>query len=173
LTNDEDVSGTGGELTAGSVLDVDNVETTSVALLVGDDTNTAHVTASNDAGNVSNVELDEGLDLSRLNVDLDGVADLDQRIRVADGAAVVGDNEGNTAGTDKELLDGAELVLGLLRGDLVDGEAALGVVQETEVLAGLLDGDDVCKYPPKKKRKNVSIPVACLLSFLSPHFSSF
>lgn len=40
-------------------------------------------------------------------------------------------------------LDLAELVLGLLVLDAVDGEAALGVVDEAEVLAGLLDGDDV------------------------------
>lgn len=40
-------------------------------------------------------------------------------------------------------LDLAELVLGLLSLDTVDGEATLGVVDETEVLAGLLDTDDV------------------------------
>jgi hypothetical protein len=40
-------------------------------------------------------------------------------------------------------LDLAELVLGLLVLDTVDGEASLGVVDEAEVLARLLDGDDV------------------------------
>lgn len=40
-------------------------------------------------------------------------------------------------------LDLAELVLGLLGLDAVDGEAALGVVDEAEVLAGLVDGDDI------------------------------
>ncbi len=40
-------------------------------------------------------------------------------------------------------LDLAELVLCLLFGDAVDGEAALGVVDEAEVLARLLDADDV------------------------------
>lgn len=40
-------------------------------------------------------------------------------------------------------LDLSELVLGLLSLDAVDGETALGVVDETEVLAGLLNGDDV------------------------------
>lgn len=37
----------------------------------------------------------------------------------------------------------AELVLSLLGGDAVDGEAALGVVDEAEVLARLLDTDDI------------------------------
>lgn len=40
-------------------------------------------------------------------------------------------------------LDLAELVLSLLSLDAVDGEATLGVVDETEVLAGLLERDDV------------------------------
>lgn len=42
-----------------------------------------------------------------------------------------------------DALDLAELVLGLLGLDAVDGEAALGIVDEAEVLAGLLNGDDV------------------------------
>lgn len=40
-------------------------------------------------------------------------------------------------------LDLAQLVLCLLFSDAVDGETALGVVDETEVLACLLDGDDI------------------------------
>lgn len=40
-------------------------------------------------------------------------------------------------------LDLAELVLSLLGLNTVHGEATLGVVDETEVLASLLDGDDV------------------------------
>jgi hypothetical protein len=42
-----------------------------------------------------------------------------------------------------DALDLAELVLGLLSGDAVDGEATLGVVDEAEVLASLLDRDNV------------------------------
>jgi hypothetical protein len=40
-------------------------------------------------------------------------------------------------------LDLAELVLGLLASDAVHGETALGVVNEAEVLASLLNGDHV------------------------------
>lgn len=40
-------------------------------------------------------------------------------------------------------LDLAELVLSLLASDAVDGETALGVVDKAEVLASLLDGDDI------------------------------
>lgn len=42
-------------------------------------------------------------------------------------------------------LDLAKLVLCLFASDAVDGEATLGIVDEAEVLASLLDGDDVHK----------------------------
>lgn len=51
----------------------------------------------------------------------------------------MGNDEGNTLGTKLNLLNLEELVGGLLGGDSVDGESALDVVEETEVLAGLLD----------------------------------
>ena len=51
--------------------------------------------------------------------------------------------EWHTTTAELHALDLAQLVLGLLVLDAVDGEAALGVVDEAEVLASLLDGDDV------------------------------
>lgn len=45
--------------------------------------------------------------------------------------------------SELDTLDLSELVLGLLASDAVDGEATLGVVDETEVLASLLNADDV------------------------------
>lgn len=51
--------------------------------------------------------------------------------------------EWDTATAELDALDLAELVLSLLGLDTVDGEAALGVVDKTEVLAGLLDVDNV------------------------------
>lgn len=50
---------------------------------------------------------------------------------------------GNAALAELDTLDLAELVLCLLLSYPVDGEAALGVVDEAEVLASLLNGDDV------------------------------
>lgn len=84
LANDENVALTGSEAVVNSILDVDNVEATVVALTVGDDTNTTHVTAASDHGDGASVELDEVGDLASGNVNLDGVVDLDRRVRVAD-----------------------------------------------------------------------------------------
>jgi len=50
---------------------------------------------------------------------------------------------GNTTLAELHALDLAQLVLGLLAGDAVHSEATLGIVDETEVLASLLNADDV------------------------------
>lgn len=56
---------------------------------------------------------------------------------------IVRNQEWDPALAKLNTLDLAELVFGLLSLDTVDGETALGVVDETEVLAGLLNGDDI------------------------------
>lgn len=56
---------------------------------------------------------------------------------------IVRNQEWDPALAELNTLDLAQLELGLLSLDAVDGETALGVVDETEVLAGLLEGDDV------------------------------
>jgi len=55
----------------------------------------------------------------------------------------VRDQEWDSALAQLNSLDLAKLVFGLLALDSVDGEAALGVVDKTEVLASLLDADDI------------------------------
>ena len=82
--DDKNVALASGERVVNGVLQVDNVEASVVALAVGDDTNTTHVATTGDHGNGASVELDEVLDLARLDVNLDGVVDLDGRVGVAD-----------------------------------------------------------------------------------------
>lgn len=53
------------------------------------------------------------------------------------------DQEWDSTTSKLDALDLAQLVLGLLGLDSVDGESTLGIVDEAEVLAGLVDGDDV------------------------------
>lgn len=55
----------------------------------------------------------------------------------------MGGDVGDAALAEFETLDLAELVGGFLLGDAVDGETALGVVEETEVLVGLGNVNDV------------------------------
>jgi hypothetical protein len=145
LTNDENVGHTGSELTVKGVLNVDNFETTNVAFTVDDNTNTTHVTTSSNHADVANFELDEVSDLGAVNIVTDGVVSLDQRIGVTDGATIVGDNVRDTLSTELDLANLAKLVLGLLLSDAVDGETTLNIIDETELLTSLLNGDDIHK----------------------------
>jgi hypothetical protein len=58
-------------------------------------------------------------------------------------SCIVRDQEWDSALAQLNSLDLAQLVLGLLGLDAVDSETALGVVDEAEVLARLLNRDDV------------------------------
>lgn len=111
---------------------------------VDNGSDTSNVVPSGDVSQVARLELDKVRDLARVNVKLDGVVDLDERVRVTDGATVVGDEEGDALASNLDALDLAELVLGFIGGDSVDGKSALDVVDETEVFAGLFNRDDVC-----------------------------
>jgi len=143
LAQEEDVAGSGGETVAGAVLDVDNVEATRVSLTAGDGTNSTDVLTADDVADVAGVELDPVGDLAAADVELDGVTDLAVWVRVSDGSAVVCDKVWDVVLGVEDLLDSAELVAGLLGGDSVDDESALGVVDQTEVLVGLVQSDDV------------------------------
>ena len=63
---------------------MNNVEASVVALTMGNDTNTSHVTTTSNHGNDTSVELDEVGNLAGCEVDLDRVVDLDCWIRVTD-----------------------------------------------------------------------------------------
>lgn len=143
LANDEDVGQTGGERVTSGVLDVDNFEAARVLLQLGDDADTADVSAASDLDQVANLEGDSLDNLAGLEVELDGVVRLDVRVGVSDGSAVVRGEVRDVVLAEDGSADTAQLELGLLRADSVDDIAALGVVQETEVLVGLLDRDDV------------------------------
>lgn len=88
LANDENVALTGGKAVVNGILDVDDVETSVVALTVSDNTNTTHVTTTSDHDDGTSVELDEVSDLASGKVNLDSVVDLDQRVRVADAVKI-------------------------------------------------------------------------------------
>lgn len=59
----------------------------------------------------TSIKLDEVCDLAALQVDADCVVDLDEWIRVTDGAGVVGHQVRDTLGADDDLLHLAQLVL--------------------------------------------------------------
>ncbi|SRR6218665_169722 len=95
--------------------------------------------------NLTGIKLDEFVDLSSVDADLDGVVDLDERIRVTYGTAVAGNNARHSLQPNTNLLYLTQLVLGFLCRDSVNGKATLDVVDDTEVLVRLLNTHNVCR----------------------------
>jgi len=143
LTNDKHIRHTGGELAIKHILDMNDLKTTDMAFTVSDNTNTAHVATPSDSGDVADFKLDKLGNLPGFEVELDGVVNPDQGVRITQSATIVGHHKRDALGTELDLLDLEKLVLGLLGGNAMDGEAALDVVHQAEVLGSFLNSNDV------------------------------
>mmetsp|Transcript_59845 Transcript_59845/g.96879 ORF Transcript_59845/g.96879 Transcript_59845/m.96879 type:complete len:204 (-) Transcript_59845:72-683(-) len=108
-------------------------------LPVRDGAHTPHVVAATDHDRVARLKFHEIQNLASGQIQSHCVVGLDLWVRVADGATIVGDAIWDALGPPLNLLDTAQLVAGLLLDDFVQHESALGIVEQPEVLLGLLD----------------------------------
>jgi hypothetical protein len=111
----------------------------------GEDADTSGVLTGSDVYLASDLELDETDRSVGLEVNLDRVEDLCVWVWVSQGFTVVGDNEWDCARGKGGLDDLSELVLCFLGRHLHWDVSALCVVEKSEVLVGLWDGDNVCR----------------------------
>jgi hypothetical protein len=79
---------------------VHDIETANVSFTVHNDTRTAHVATTSDHGDVASLKRNEIGDLVLLDVELHGIINPDERVRVTDGAAVVGGDVWYPTGTE-------------------------------------------------------------------------
>merc|ERR1711942_398307 len=105
--------------------------------------NTSTVSTSSDHAEVASVEPDGVLDFASGNVHLDTVMNPDSWVGETDGPTIRGVEEGDILWSSLDLTDTAQLVLSLGCGDAVHDEPALHVVDDAEVLSGLLNLDDI------------------------------
>lgn len=70
-----------------------------MSLTMSNDSNTTHVTATNNHSKISCVKLDEVNDLASLDLQHNSVVDCNQRVRIADGATIMGDKVWDTLST--------------------------------------------------------------------------
>jgi len=143
ITNHENVGKTGGERVTTGVLDVSDLVRTGVVLNVLEDTDTSHVVSTSGENGSAVIELDNTINITSLKVKLDGVVLLDVGVGETDGAAVVCDNIWDLVLSKNLSGDFDELEASLLSVDGVGHEAALNVVEHAEVLAGLVDGNNI------------------------------
>jgi len=115
-----------------------------VLLLGSDQTNSSQIVSSSNHDKVSNVVFDKVEDLSGLEIDLDGIINLDKRIRVSDGSSIMEIDVGNTIVSNLGGFDLAKLVFGLLGRDLLNDKSSLNVEQKSVVsVSDLIDGNNI------------------------------
>jgi len=139
----EHVSKTGREFLSGLVLDEHNVERTWVLLDVEKFSNASTITSLGDGDGSASSELDDVGGLTGSEIDLDSVVHFDKRVRVTDGAAVVGDNGRDSLCAVVLLLDTTQFESRLLLVNAVQDETSLGIEEQTEGIVGLRDGDNI------------------------------
>jgi len=138
-SNDEHVGLTSGERISLPVLDGDNGEGSIMFLEVNKLTNTSSIVSLGHHYHGTHLELENIRHLAGGDIHLNGVVDLDIRVRVTKGASVVGDSNRDLLRRDVDLLDAAQLVLGLGLINTVKNETSLGIIKETEAIARLLE----------------------------------
>jgi len=143
VTDDEQVAESGGEDSASGVSDVTDIVGSEMLFDGVDDTDSSDVVSSGKHNSGSVDELDNTVDVLGGKVKLDGVSNLDVWMWELDGSSVMGDDVWDLVLSDGLLDNLAELVTGLGGFNSVGIEFTLGVKENSEMLVGLLDGDDV------------------------------
>ena len=114
-----------------------------MSLFVGDYTNSSQFSTSSHHTQVPRVELDEVSYFACLQINLNGVVHLDEGIRVPNSTSIMGHQVRDSFCAHKDLSHFAQFVLGLLRCNTMNSKATLGVIDQTEVLSGLVNADDI------------------------------
>jgi len=143
LAKDEDVGSTSSKMVADGVLQMDDIETSVVFILVFNETNTTSVGPASDHGQDSGFEFHEIDDLVGDKIEFDGVSSFDQGVGVTDGSSVVGDNMGDSTHADRDSPHLAEFELGFFGSDSVNRKSSFGIIEKTEVFASSVEPNDV------------------------------
>lgn len=143
VTNHENVVQTRSKRVAMRVLHVGNLVRTWVVLDRLEGADTTDVVSAGNKDKCSIVELANALDLVVIKLQLNGVVLVDVGMRVADCSAIVGHDVWHLVLAGDLTSDLAQLVAGLLLVDAVRHEAALHIVENTELFASLLNAHNI------------------------------
>lgn len=144
VSDNEHVSDSGVEDVAGLVLQGDDGDVAELLDDGLDNSNSAQVVSVGDQSLVADSELEVLLNGVGLEVVEDGVANLERWVRESEGSGIVGDGVWDLVGTNLDSDDLEQLLGGLLVLELQEGESSLLIVEDSELVTSLWDGDDVC-----------------------------
>jgi len=143
LTNHHNVGETSGKGVSSNITDVSDLVATRVVLNVGKNTNTTNVVTTVGHDGATVLEFDEAINLTSLQVKLDGVVLLNVRVRESDSSAIVGNNEWDLVLANSLSLNLKQLELGFFIFNTVRLETTLDIKEDSEMLTSLLERDDV------------------------------
>lgn len=143
LSEDQNVSGSGSENLAISILNVDDIDGSWVLLDVGDLSDSSDVVSSDGIDDVSEVELGDVFDGVLLDVELQGITDVDIWVGESEGSGIVSDDVWVSVWSEGLLDDLDQLELGFFWGDGLGVESSLDVIEDSESVVRLIDGNDV------------------------------
>jgi len=143
FTDHKNVGETGGKGVASNITDVSNLVATRMVLNVGKNTNTTNVVTTVGHDGATVLEFDEAINLTSLQVKLDGVVLLNVRVRESDSSAIVGNNEWDLVLANSLSLNLKQLELGFFIFNTVRLETTLDIKEDSEMLTSLLERDDV------------------------------
>ena len=129
LSDNEKVGIARGKSVAGGVSNLYNVEATWVTFTVGQRTDTTSIAPFSAHNKVSKFVLNEVGDFVGVDVNFNGVANLNKRVGVANGTRVVGHDVWYFLLGNGDLLDAAEFVSGFLLRQWLENESTFGIVQ--------------------------------------------
>lgn len=145
LANNKDVGKPGGKAVAIGIFHMNHIKRARMSLSVGDHTNSSQVSTSSHHTQVTGVKLDEVSYFACLQINLNGVIHLDEGIRVANSSSIMGHQMWDSFCAHKDLSHFAQFILGLLRCDTMNSKAALGVIDQAEVLSSFVNADHIHK----------------------------
>jgi len=122
---------------------VNDIERTGMLFDVGDDTNPTDIVTTYDVRYITHFEFGEIGDFILNQVVLDGIVDLDFRVGESDGSSIMGYDVRDPVGSQSLLNDLTELELSFFFLQGSKDETSLGVIENSEFLVGLFNGDNV------------------------------
>jgi len=92
---------------------------------------------------IANIKLDKASNLGGFEIETNRVANFDSRIRISNCPCIMSHKVRYTPFSELNSFDFSEFVFPFFSGDAVDGKTTFDVVDEAEVFASFVNGDDI------------------------------
>ena len=122
---------------------MNNIEGTKVTITVNNNTDTTNVVSLGNETKITNFELDMTNNLVSLEINLDGIVNLNSGIRETNSTSIVSYNEGDLLVGNLTLDNLAKLELSFVFINAVENETSLNIIKKTETISRVFKGNNI------------------------------